>query len=128
MVNLPRQREELLHYLHALADPDYQQQVWLDKKFPDGIIYDSFDYAVNFLFDDTRLADAPELTLGEILENSEEIEAVRKVIAAIDVLLNTAGGNLTFAEYRQYPEWQDVITAAAEGLRHLRQKTGVQSV
>jgi hypothetical protein len=120
MIQLPHKREELIYYLTALADPVYQHRVWLKHEFPPGIVYDCFDYAVNFFFDDTALADAPQETIGWILENEEEMQAVSKVINAVDEVLNKLGTELTDEQYINSPEWQSVIESAKAALLVLK--------
>jgi hypothetical protein len=120
MIQLPHKREELIYYLTALSDPVYQRQAWVNHEFPTGVVYDCFDYAVHFLFDDTALADAPEKTIGWILEDEQEMQAVSKVIHAIDEVLNKLGTELTDEQYINSPEWQQVIEAAKSALPILK--------
>lgn len=41
-------REELIETLRALSDKKYQELAWVKGQFPEGIVEDNFDYAVNF--------------------------------------------------------------------------------
>ena len=116
MIKLPEKRKELFYYIETLANPNYQRQAWVNHQFPPGIEYDCFDYAVNFLFDDTALADAPETTIGWILENKDEVQAIGQVIQAIDTVLNTLGTDLSDEEYISSDEWSQVVTTASAAL------------
>lgn len=57
-------REELIETLRALSDKKYQELAWVKGQFPEGIVEDNFDYAVNFLFDDHCFAECPEELIG----------------------------------------------------------------
>ncbi len=67
MVQYPSMRAELLETLRSLADREYQQRAWVDHNYPPGVLYDSFDEAVHFLFDDTILAENPNASIGVIV-------------------------------------------------------------
>jgi hypothetical protein len=112
-------REQLFDTLRALADVDYQRKVWIQRQYPPGVQYDDFDLAVHFLFDDTALFDAPEKTVGWILEDEYEVRAIQKVTKAIDDLLNELGTDLTDEQYINSPMWSDVVKAASEALSAL---------
>jgi hypothetical protein len=120
VVKHPWMRKQVIETLEGLSDPDYQRRAWVDHQFPPGIQYDSFDLAVNVLFDDTPLFDAPETTIGYILEDEDEMHAVTRVIRAIDDVLNQLGTNLTDEQYITSPEWQPVVAAARAALPILK--------
>ncbi len=71
MVQYPKIREELLENLRSLASREYQQKAWINHNYPAGVLYDSFDEAVHFLFDDTILEKNPNAAIGVILENDK---------------------------------------------------------
>jgi hypothetical protein len=76
-------RVELIGYLQALSDPDYQRIAWIEQRLPIGSIkYDEFDYAIHFLYDDTNLGENPEADIGDILNkgsSSSHNNLTRKV-------------------------------------------------
>ncbi len=116
MVQYPWRRTELLYYLDILASPEKQRQIWLEHIFPPGIVYSELDYAIHFLFDDTALADDPEVTVGDILLNQDEVAAIKAVTSAIDAVLNQLGIDKTQEKYLTSPEWYPVIEAAKAAL------------
>jgi putative heme iron utilization protein len=122
MLQHPWWRETLLGALETLADRAYQQQVWIEKHYPPNVQYDDFDRVVHVLFDDTALADAPEKTIGYILEDETEMHAVTVVIKLIDAMLKTHGTDLTDEQYLQTPEWAQVVAVAQTALSVLNKK------
>lgn len=111
-VELPGKREELQYYLQALSNRDFQERAWVQGIFPPGVVYDSFDYAINFFFDDTHLADNPQGTVGWILEDAREVAAVQTVTRALDHVLKQQGTDRPVTEYLASSEWQAVIEAS----------------
>jgi hypothetical protein len=116
MVKHPWWRKQVIETLETLSDINYQRRAWVEHQYPPGIQYDSFDLAVNVLFDDTALADAPEKTIGWILEDEQEMQAFSKVIHAVDEILNKLDTELTDEQYINSPEWQAVTDAAKAAL------------
>ena len=112
----PNMRSELIDHLSALADPEYQERVWVKHQPAPGIEYDEFDYVVHFLFDDTSLATDPESCIGWYLTNEREVVAVRIVVNSINVLFDKCGKCLKDSEYLAKPEWLDVVAAAKTAL------------
>ena len=112
MVNLPWKRTELLYYLDILASVEKQKRIWIDHIFPEGVVYDCLDFAIHFLFDDTALADDPEVTIGDILVNMDEANAIREVIDAFKVVFAQHGTQKTDQEYLSSVEWHEVVRAA----------------
>ncbi len=104
-------RLELMEYLYRLSSHAYQQQVWIDKHYPPGITQDIFDYAVNFLLDDTRLADQPESCVGVFIYK-DELQPLTSVTKRISDLLSKYGTSLSDEEYINKPEWQGMLDAA----------------
>ena len=84
MVQYPSLRAKLLESLRSLADREYQQRVWVNHNYPHGVLYDSFDEAVHFLFDDTILAENPDAAIGVILEDEKEARLIAGVCTAIE--------------------------------------------
>lgn len=116
MIKYLEMRSELIDLLHALSDSDYQRNCWVLGDCPPGVI-DNFDLAVQFLFDDTQLAQKPELWVGEILKSNIEADAMRNLGDAINGILNVYGTDKSDAEYINTREWSDVIKLASEALK-----------
>ena len=74
-----------------------------------------FDFIIDFFFDDTNLAESPELYVGVSLVNQDEAVAVRRMADTLDKLLTACEGlGLTDAEYLKRPEWPAVHEAAKD--------------
>ena len=71
--------------------------------------YDCFDFVVNFLFDDTDLAENPEDYIDYCLRNKQEAELLKPVTKAIDRLLAKLGNKRSDLEYISSPLWLEVI-------------------
>jgi len=115
-VTYPHMREELVDYLVGLSDLDYQRRVWIDAGSQKTVVYDNFDLAVHFLFDDTALASDPYSTIGKILQDASEARAIAVLKSCLDDLFNQYGLTLSDAEYIALPEWRTVIAAAEAAL------------
>lgn len=111
-LKFPEQRQELRETLQALSDRKYQDSVWIEGEYPDGVVYDCLDYAIHFLFDDTALADNPEKLIGYILIDRKEVELIQGVTKALDKLFFNLGTDKSDIEYLSSPLWNDVIEAA----------------
>jgi hypothetical protein len=107
-------REELIETLRALSDKKYQELVWVQGQFPEGIVEDNFDYAVHFLFDDHGFAEDPEGLIGYCLVDQQEAELIRSVTKSIDKVLSQLGNDKSDLEYISSPLWDDVIQTAKQ--------------
>lgn len=112
MIQYPEMRRELAKHLRVLADPEYQDRVWVRREMPPGVSYDDFDLVVHFFFDDTCLGDDPQRAIGVFLETDAEAQLVGAVAKAIDVLFDRYGLELTDGEYISRPEWKAVVESA----------------
>lgn len=109
----PHMREELIGYLHSLADKEYQLAVWVrDEPYPD-VVHDELDYAIHFIYDDTCLGSDPGEAIGWFLKNDLEAQSIRNLVRCLDSLFATYGMNLEDAQYIEKPEWLDVMDAAS---------------
>ncbi|MEN4922755.1 hypothetical protein ABE485_29065 [Achromobacter spanius] len=108
----PSMRRELIDYLRGLSDACYQHCAWVEHKYPIGG-YDELDYAIHFLYDDTKLAKDPGATVGSILKNREEVDCIEILIEKLNLIFFKYGLGLTDGEYIEKPEWREVIQAAA---------------
>lgn len=121
-VKYPGMRDELLGYLQSLSDLSYQKSCWVAHNCPEGIVHDELDYAIHFLFDDTKLSLDPDKCIGIFLRNHEEAEAIHLLCREIDEIFEKYG-DLTDAEYIALPEWSNVLDAAQAALRICRSET-----
>lgn len=119
MIKYPKLRAELLGYLQALSDVDYQKNCWIDRQCPSGIKHDELDYAVHFLFDDTPLAKNPESSIGVILVDITEVNLIKDVTKSIENVFNIYGNGLSDEEYINKPEWACVLRSASVALSQL---------
>lgn len=113
----PEMRKELIDYISALSDIEYQQKIWIEKQYPNEKFYDELDYTIHFLYDDTDLATNPYAWIGLVLLNEEEAEGIRKVISVLDEIFLKYGLNLSDKEYIQLKEWDNVIESAKALMR-----------
>jgi hypothetical protein len=123
MVKYPKMREELLETLRSLADRDYQYKAWVDSDYPPGIECDSFDDAVHFLYDDTVLAENPDLAIGVIIEDEKEARLMSAVCQAIDLVFEALGTGVSDEEYIKSAEWTMVVEAAFRALQAMEIKS-----
>lgn len=115
-IKYPEMRKELVGHLQALADPEYQQRVWVEGGSEGAIQHDEFDYAVHFLYDDTQLAKDPRSTIGSILRDTWEADRIETLVSAIEGIFQKYGTELSDAQYIELPEWLSVVGAAREAL------------
>lgn len=124
MVLLPHKRNEMFHYLQALANPDYQERVWVNGDYYPEIGHDSFGYVLTFFFEDTMLAEAPENNVGTILESPEEAQLIRRVCGAILQVIDVVGDEQPDVEYISCAEWQFVVESASEAIEFYSSRAG----
>ena len=109
-MKLPQRRAELEAILQELSDADIQRREWLGgegKALGDSGI----DLVVHFLFDDTDLGENAAATIGEVLFDLREAEAVASLAAVLDSMI-TRLGDTTSKEYVTDSEWPKVMERA----------------
>ncbi len=116
MVLLQHKRDEMLYYLNALADPDYQLRVWVHGEEVPGIGQDRFGFAMTFFYEDTMLFEAPERNVGTILISDHEAVCMTKLAAAVGRVLNQLGEDRHDSDYIACPHWRAVVSAAQEAV------------
>ena len=84
-------RQQVLHALHSLSDPEYQQRVWVDRRFPNSTYYDDFRMALHALYDDTSLGTDVHMAVGSILRDDTEARLVGEVIQALEEVFGECG-------------------------------------
>lgn len=115
----PDVRANLLWFLDSLRDRDYQEKCWIGRECPSGVVYDSFDMAVSFLFDDNDFNSAPEKQIGYSLYSVREADLIYRLCKQIDAILLEHGVGHADLYYIQLPEWKNVLDLASKCYQHL---------
>jgi hypothetical protein len=76
VVRYPQARAHLVEALNALADPDHQRLVWVERQYPHPDYYDDFAANINELYDDSTVAEDPHGNIGFTLQNEGEARAM----------------------------------------------------
>ncbi len=111
-VRNPDIRKEIMLTLQHLSDPEYQQRVWIDRKFPTPSYYSDFLMAMHMLYDDTGLARNPYSEIGLTLKDETEARLIQIVIEALEEVFGETGDE-DFEVVRTASSWPNVIDAAA---------------
>ncbi|MFI9149753.1 hypothetical protein [Streptomyces sp. NPDC053367] len=90
----------------ALANPPWQQTVWLNPS-----VFENLDHVFHTLFDDFCDADEPERYLGVSLRSEEEVALMRELGTALNAAAAEAP-NDTDAEYLRASSWPTVVAVA----------------
>ncbi|CAL9474803.1 SCO4402 family protein [Streptomyces werraensis] len=90
----------------ALANPPWQQDVWLDPS-----VFENLDHVFHTLFDDFCDADEPERYLGVSLRTEEEVALMRELGITLNAVTAEAP-NDTDADHLQAPSWSKVVAVA----------------
>ncbi|MFD3442620.1 hypothetical protein ACFWU3_34615 [Streptomyces sp. NPDC058685] len=114
-LEMPWLRSQLVEWLVKLADRSWQEANWAVVE-PG---YESLDDMWDF-FDDKGL-DRPEMSLGLLLKDQEEVDAIRELEASFHSVLQipAEGADLIRSE-----GWGSVIAAARRALRVLAANDG----
>ncbi|HEY1156925.1 MAG TPA: hypothetical protein VGE95_11620 [Arthrobacter sp.] len=106
-------RNEVVGAIRALADPGYQEAVWIRREFPYSGYYDDFSLNIHILYDDSSVCEDPFGSIGTYLESKLEAEAVSRLADALNALLAAEGEDRSDSEYLSSPHWQAVVDAAS---------------
>ncbi|WP_405656899.1 hypothetical protein [Streptomyces sp. RK9] len=118
-VNLPEMRAEVVSAVRALASPEHQQKVWIDRTYPHPDYYDDLTLNVHILYDDTTVLASPEAALGNTLASEQEVRAMEELARALDAVLENVGVDVPDAEFLRSPLWPQVVVAAQAALAAL---------
>ncbi|MFC8227085.1 hypothetical protein [Streptomyces sp. NPDC057287] len=99
-------RVNLVPAVLALANPPWQQAVWLDPS-----AFENVDHIFHVLFDDFCDADRPELYLGTSLRTEEEVDLMRQLGSALNAADSEAPDD-TDEQYLQATAWPRVVAVA----------------
>ncbi|MGW6526444.1 SCO4402 family protein [Streptomyces sp. NPDC054962] len=118
-VEFPDVRLNVVSVLESLADTGHQHRVWLDRgPAPDDAV-DNLDLVVHVLFDDSRVLEDPEETVGEVLRSRDEARAARALAEVLGPLVDELG-DVGDEVYLASPRWPAVVTAARDVLDAMR--------
>jgi hypothetical protein len=112
-------RRDVLDAVRALADPEYQRRVWLERRYPHEGFFDDFTLNINTLYDDTQVLEDPHQAIGYVLRSAKEVTAMERLSQALGALFDRLGTELSDEEYVSAPEWESVVGAAREALAEL---------
>jgi hypothetical protein len=99
-------RVHVIPVVLALANPPWQQDVWLDSS-----AFEDLHHVFHTLFDDFCDADEPERYLGVSLRSDEEVVLMRELGAALNAAAAEAA-NDTDVAYLRASAWPEVVSIA----------------
>ncbi|QHC23156.1 SCO4402 family protein [Streptomyces sp. GS7] len=114
-IRLPKMRGEVLSAVRALADPEYQKRVWIDKIYPNPDFFDDFTLNVNIL-DDAAILDNPFNVIGYTLASDQEAEAMKALSDRLLQIIEEVGSESTDSAFMASPLWDGVVQAAKNAL------------
>ena len=109
-VRHPSMRAEVVLAVQSLADPTYQQRVWIRREYPQDNFFDDLTQNVNILFDDTGVLPDPSSAVGDILYPSE-VASMAALGNVLDPLINELG-DVNDSQYLDHPQWSHVVRLA----------------
>ncbi|MFJ7334387.1 hypothetical protein ACIQUU_14180 [Streptomyces sp. NPDC101116] len=118
-ITLPEMRAEIIASVRALADPVYQQRVWVDREYPSADYYDDLTLTVNILYDDTTVLADPRTALGRTLAGGAEVEAMSRLAGELTRALDEVGRDEPDEGFLASPAWPSVVDAASAALEVL---------
>lgn len=80
------------------------------------------DYTIHFLYDDTYIAENPELIIGDILYDRHEAQTITAILDAFEKIFGKYGLNMSDAAYIATPEWAEVVGLAKAALALLNRR------
>lgn len=99
-------RVNLVPAVLSLANPPWQQAVWLDPS-----TFENLDHIIHVLFDDFCDADQPEQYLGISLRTAEEVDLMRQLGSALNAASAESPSD-TDEEHLQAAAWPRVVALA----------------
>ena len=109
-VRHPSMRAEVVLAVRSLADPGYQQRVWIRREYPQDSFFDDLTQNVNILFDDTGALPDPTSAVGDILYPNQ-VDTMAALGNVLDPLLDELG-DADDAQYLDHPQWSQVVRSA----------------
>ncbi|MEV4096180.1 SCO4402 family protein [Streptosporangium saharense] len=117
-------RDEIISSVNTLANREYQQNVWVERKYPHPGYYDDFSMNIHILYDDTNVLEDPEGAIGTYLTSHDEAEALANLHEALEALFTELGTELTDIEYINSAYWEAVVEAAFSASQTLSENNG----
>ncbi|MBT2441831.1 hypothetical protein J7E93_17280 [Streptomyces sp. ISL-36] len=114
-VEFPEARIQVVSALRSLADKQHQIRVWRDGVREPNDAWDDLTMVVNMLFDDTRVLEDPVASVGQVLRNHAEAEALQGLANLLDSLIAQLGDSPD-SSYLESPSWPAIIEAARAAL------------
>ncbi|GGI76806.1 hypothetical protein GCM10011581_12400 [Saccharopolyspora subtropica] len=116
-IRFPDMRAEVVLAVKSLADPDYQQRVWIRHEYPHEGFYDDFTQNVHILFDDTCVLPEPHQRVGSVLFPNE-VDVMKALGDVLDPLIDELG-DASDAQYLAHPQWTEVVHRASNAYQVL---------
>ncbi|MGW4737370.1 SCO4402 family protein [Nocardia xishanensis] len=114
-VRFPEMREAVVRALGSLADPEYQQRISVERRFPHAGFHDDLDTNISTLYDDCVVIPDPRIRIGTVLVDGPEIERLIELDRALDPMIRRLG-DVSDAVYLADPAWPAVVGAARAAL------------
>ena len=115
----PEMRAQVISCLSSLSDIEYQQRVWVRREYPRENFYDDLWVNVGLLFDTSLVLEAPRDRVGDILVDDSEAVAMERLAGHLAPLIAKLG-DADESDYLAQPAWQDVLAAARDAEKLLR--------
>jgi hypothetical protein len=99
----------------ALADPEYQRRVWIDRILPEENYYDELTLNVHILYDDSTALPEPRTAIGDILVDGDEIPRLATLGRILGPMIEELG-DAPDIEYLDDNRWPSLVRAAESAL------------
>lgn len=116
-VRFPATRQQTLMGLNALADPEYQERVWIQRHYPRDGFYDDLTMNINVLYD--NVLPEPQSRVGTVLRNESEASDLLRLEQVLGPLIHDLG-DASDGEYISDRRWSDVVAAAATAAAEMK--------
>nr|BFD88403.1 hypothetical protein StreXyl84_78040 [Streptomyces sp. Xyl84] len=120
-VSLPQMREQIVSALHALADPDHQRRVWIERQYPHPGYFDDLTLNINILYDDTAVLDDPSAAIGTTLRSTSEAQVMQRLADRLNEVLDAVDPEAEDSAYLRHPLWPGIVEAATQAYAALTQ-------
>lgn len=117
-VRLPEMRAGVIRALEKLSDPQHQQRIWIERKYPTPGYFDDFSLTLNTL-DDAAVLDSPYEAVGYTLASNDEARAMEQLSRCIDEIISAVGKLAPDEAFLASLLWEKVVVAATNALAAL---------
>jgi hypothetical protein len=116
-VRYPEMRNNLRDVLNELSNSFMQWKIWIDGYNPNSMNeIQGFWVNACFIFDDSGLASDTIGCIGYYLKTAEEVTTIKKLVVALDSVINAVNKSDNDRDYITHPLWVDVLSSAREAL------------